>query len=98
MLTNLAKKVFGSRNDRLLKQYRKTVAKINAREAEIQALSDEALQAKTAEFKQRLANGATLTPRFDFSFQGGFNTNAQFNGSNRVAGRHLGNARFAECI
>ena len=60
MLTNLAKKLFGSRNDRLLKQYRKTVAKINALEQEMQALEDEALQAKTAEFKQRLADGATL--------------------------------------
>ena len=68
MLTNLAKKVFGSRNDRLLKQYRKTVAKINAREAEIQALSDEALQAKTAEFKQRLADGATLESMLEEAF------------------------------
>ena len=68
MLTNLAKKVFGSRNDRLLKQYRKTVAKINAREAEIQALSDEALQAKTAEFKQRLADGAALESMLEEAF------------------------------
>ena len=60
MLTNIAKKIFGSRNDRLLKQYRKSVAKINALESEMQALSDESLQAKTAEFKQRLANGQTL--------------------------------------
>ncbi|QEY24251.1 preprotein translocase subunit SecA [Neisseria animalis] len=60
MLTNIAKKIFGSRNDRLLKQYRKSVAKINALEADMQALSDEALQAKTAEFKERLANGETL--------------------------------------
>lgn len=60
MLTQLAKKVFGSRNDRLLKQYRKTVEKINALEAEIQALDDAALQAKTAEFKQRIADGADL--------------------------------------
>ena len=60
MLTNIAKKIFGSRNDRLLKQYRRSVAKINALEPEMQALSDEALQSKTAEFKQRLAEGATL--------------------------------------
>ncbi|MDO4641493.1 MAG: preprotein translocase subunit SecA [Neisseria sp.] len=60
MLTNLAKKVFGSRNDRLLKQYRKSVAKINALEPQIQVLSNEELQAKTAEFKQRLSEGATL--------------------------------------
>ena len=60
MLTQLAKKVFGSRNDRLLKQYRKTIEKINALEAEMQALDDAALQAKTAEFKQRIADGADL--------------------------------------
>ena len=60
MLTQLAKKIFGSRNDRLLKQYRKTVEKINALEAEMQALDDAALQAKTAEFKQRIADGADL--------------------------------------
>ena len=60
MFANIAKKVFGSRNDRLLKQYQKIVNKINALEQQIKALSDEALQAKTAEFKQRLSNGETL--------------------------------------
>lgn len=60
MLTNIAKKIFGSRNDRLLKQYRKTVAKINAMEKDMQALDDAALQAKTAEFKQKIADGSTL--------------------------------------
>ena len=60
MLTKIAKKILGSRNDRLLKQYRKVVTKINAREPEIQALNDDELRAKTAEFKQRLADGATL--------------------------------------
>ena len=60
MLSNLTKKIFGSRNDRLLKQYRKTVSKINALEESMQALSDETLKAKTAEFKERLAKGETL--------------------------------------
>ncbi len=60
MLTNIAKKIFGSRNDRLLKQYRKSVVKINALEEQMKALSDADLQAKTAEFKQRLADGQTL--------------------------------------
>ncbi|MDF7675521.1 preprotein translocase subunit SecA [Neisseriaceae bacterium ESL0693] len=60
MLKNLAKKILGSRNDRLLKQYRKEVSRINALEPEIQALSDAGLQAKTAEFKQRLSEGASL--------------------------------------
>ncbi|MFN3611365.1 preprotein translocase subunit SecA [Tepidimonas sp.] len=53
-------KIFGSRNDRLLKGYRKTVARINALEPTFAALSDEQLQAKTAEFRQRLANGESL--------------------------------------
>ncbi|PHQ81560.1 MAG: preprotein translocase subunit SecA [Coxiella sp. (in: Bacteria)] len=60
MLNNVLKAVFGSRNERLLKTYRKTVVKINALEPETQALTDEALKAKTPEFKERLANGETL--------------------------------------
>ncbi len=60
MISTLFKKIFGSRNERLVKQYAQKVAKINALEPEIQALSDEALRAKTAEFKQRYANGETL--------------------------------------
>jgi len=53
-------KIFGSRNDRLIKQYRRKVAVINKLEPEIKALSDEQLKAKTAEFRQRLADGASL--------------------------------------
>ena len=53
-------KIFGSRNDRLLKSYRKTVERINALEASYAMLTDEQLQAKTAEFRQRLANGELL--------------------------------------
>jgi preprotein translocase subunit SecA len=53
-------KLFGSRNDRLLKQYRKTVARINAMEPEYEKLSDEALRAKTQEFKDRVAKGEAL--------------------------------------
>ncbi|MFZ6863364.1 preprotein translocase subunit SecA [Undibacterium sp. Ji67W] len=53
-------KIFGSRNQRLLKQYQKTVREINALEPQLETLSDEALQAKTAEFKARVAEGATL--------------------------------------
>ena len=60
MISTLFKKIFGSRNERLVKQYAQKVAKINALEPEIQALSDEALRAKTVEFKQRYANGETL--------------------------------------
>ncbi|MCR2746097.1 preprotein translocase subunit SecA [Limnobacter parvus] len=60
MITDTLKKLFGSRNERLLKTYRKTVNQINALEPAIQALSDEALRAKTLEFKERLGNGEAL--------------------------------------
>jgi preprotein translocase subunit SecA len=52
--------IFGSRNERLLKTYRKTVERINALEPQYEKLDDAALCAKTDEFKQRLAQGATL--------------------------------------
>lgn len=52
--------IFGSRNDRMIKSYRKTVARINALEPQFEQLTDEQLQAKTAEFKVRLAEGAKL--------------------------------------
>ena len=60
MVIGLLKTLVGSRNDRLLKQYRKAVAKVNAFEPSLQALDDAALQAKTAEFKSRLAAGESL--------------------------------------
>ena len=60
MATNFLTKLFGSRNDRLLKQYRKTVERINALEPQFEKLDDEALKAKTDEFRQRLAQGEAL--------------------------------------
>ncbi len=60
MFDQFLKKIFGSRNDRLLKAYRARVAKINALEPALQSLSDEALRGKTAEFKTRLSQGASL--------------------------------------
>ncbi|MEZ5609071.1 MAG: preprotein translocase subunit SecA [Rhodocyclaceae bacterium] len=60
MISGLLKKIFGSRNDRLVRQYMHTVRKINALEAETSALSDEALRGKTAEFRQRVADGESL--------------------------------------
>ena len=60
MVSGLLKKIIGSRNDRLLKQYRKTVNEINSLEEQFQALSDAQLQAKTAELKELLAQGKTL--------------------------------------
>ena len=53
-------KLFGSRNDRLLKQYRTTVTRISALEPQYEALSDEALRGKTSEFKARVAGGESL--------------------------------------
>lgn len=60
MITTLFKKIFGSRNDRLVKQYMQQVQRINALEPEMQTLSDEQLRAKTEEFKQRYQQGETL--------------------------------------
>ena len=60
MATNFLTKIFGSRNDRLLKQYRKTVTRINAMEPDYEKLSDEQLKAKTQEFKERVAKGESL--------------------------------------
>ncbi len=60
MLTTALKAIFGSRNDRLLKQYRKTVETINALEPDVEKLSDEQLAAKTPELKAKLAAGAAL--------------------------------------
>ena len=60
MATNFLTQIFGSRNDRLLKQYRKTVERINALEPEFEKLTDDGLRAKTQEFKDRIAKGETL--------------------------------------
>jgi preprotein translocase subunit SecA len=60
MVIGLLKTLVGSRNDRLLKQYRKVVAKVNAFEPGLQALDDAALTAKTEQFKARLAAGESL--------------------------------------
>ena len=57
-LTTFARKFFGSVNDRKLSGYLARVEKINALEPDFQGLSDDALKAKTTEFKQRLADGA----------------------------------------
>ena len=60
MISSVLKSVFGSRNDRLLKQYRATVQTINKLEANIAKLSDEELRLKTDSFRQRFAQGETL--------------------------------------
>ena len=60
MFAAIARAVFGTANDRSLKAYQRRVPQINALEPAMEALSDEALRAKTAEFRERLAGGATL--------------------------------------
>ncbi|MCX7946024.1 MAG: preprotein translocase subunit SecA [Hydrogenophilus sp.] len=60
MIASLLKRIFGSRNDRLLRRYRAIVNRINALEESIAKLSDEELRGKTAEFRQRVENGESL--------------------------------------
>jgi len=60
MATNILTKIFGSRNDRLLKQYKAGVTRINAMEVELEKLSDDELRGKTLKFKERVSNGESL--------------------------------------
>ncbi|MFZ2739553.1 MAG: preprotein translocase subunit SecA [Burkholderiaceae bacterium] len=60
MAINILTKIFGSRNDRLLKQYRSSVVRINAMEEQLEKLSDDDLRSKTQEFRTRVAQGETL--------------------------------------
>lgn len=68
MISKILTAIFGSSNDRTLKRLRKTVNKINKLEPEFEKLADAELQAKTAEFKQRLANGETLAAMLPEAF------------------------------
>ena len=60
MASNILTKLFGSRNDRLLKTYRKTIDRINALETQYESLSDDELRVKTQAFKERVAGGEAL--------------------------------------
>ena len=60
MFNQLLTKLFGSRNERVLRQYQKQIARINQMEDGLKALDDAALKAKTGEFKQRVEKGETL--------------------------------------
>ncbi|NDK38077.1 preprotein translocase subunit SecA [Pseudoxanthomonas gei] len=60
MINSLLTRVFGSRNERLLKQLQRSVGKINALEPELEKLSDEALKAKTPELQKRIADGESV--------------------------------------
>ena len=60
MLNSLLTRIFGSRNERLLRQFQKNIDRINSLEPEMEKLSDDALRAKTEEFKARIEKGETL--------------------------------------
>ena len=60
MASNILTKLFGSRNDRLLKTYRKTIDRINGLEKQYESLSDDELRAKTQAFKERVSGGEAL--------------------------------------
>ena len=60
MIGSVARKLFGSRNDRLVKGYTKLVSQVNALEERFSKLSDAELQNKTVEFRERLTKGETL--------------------------------------
>src|SRR5262245_41307638 len=60
MIGALARKLFGSSNERSIKSYQPRVKEINALEKELEKLSDEALRARTAQFKQEVADGKSL--------------------------------------
>ena len=68
MLLNLLTKIFGSRNERILKMMCKRVDKINSLESAMEKLSDNELKAKTTEFKQRIANGESLDSILEEAF------------------------------
>jgi len=68
MLNKLVRKIFGSRNERLVKRMLKSVEQINVLEPAMQALGDQELRAKTAEFRQRLANGETIDALMNEAF------------------------------
>ena len=74
MVGKLLNKIFGSRNDRLVKVMRKTVAQINDFEPTLQALTDEQLKAKTDEFRQRLEQGEELNAVMPEAFAAGISS------------------------
>jgi len=68
MLSKITRKLFGSRNDRIIKNLTQRIVSINALEAEMQALTDDQLKHKTSELKQRFASGETLEQLLDEAF------------------------------
>jgi preprotein translocase subunit SecA len=68
MLSKITRKLFGSRNDRIVRKLTQRIVSINALEAEMQALTDDQLKHKTSELKQRFASGETLEQLLDEAF------------------------------
>ena len=68
MLSKITRKIFGSRNDRIIKNLTQRITGINQLEAGMQALGDEQLQQKTSELKQRFEDGETLEQLLDEAF------------------------------
>ncbi len=68
MLSKITRKIFGSRNDRIIKDLNPLVNRINAFEAGMQALDDEQLKHKTSDLKQRFEAGETLEQLLDEAF------------------------------
>ena len=91
-MLQLAKKFFGSANERQLKPFRARVQRINALEPVIEALSDEALRAKTQEFKTALANGATLDSILEEAFAV-VREGSKRSGLNFTFAKHIGTPR-----
>jgi preprotein translocase subunit SecA len=68
MLSKITRTLFGSRNDRIIKKLKQRVVQVNQFEPEMQALDDAQLQQKTAQLKQRFADGETLEQLLDEAF------------------------------
>ncbi|MBT4889771.1 MAG: hypothetical protein HON65_09485, partial [Rhodospirillales bacterium] len=68
MFETIAKKLFGSSNDRFLKTLQKHVDSINAMEPELEKLSDDEIRAKTDQFREKLAGGASLDDILEEAF------------------------------
>jgi len=101
-MINILTRIFGSRNERLLKQYAQQVREINALEPAISALPDDALREKTKELKARVAEGATLDEVLPEAFavvrEAGKRTlNMRHFDVQLIGGIALHNGKIAEC-
>ncbi len=103
MVSKILKKIFGSRNDRMVKLMMKDVAKINELEANLQTLSDDELKARTEEFRQRLESGEQLDDLLFEAFatvrEAGVRTlNMRHFDTQLIGGMVLNQARLPRCV